>query len=225
MPDSPVDHETALAVRLRQGVDALNSNQPDRAIEPLRDVCNDPILREAPNMADVRARALSLFAQALHQTEQWAEARHIIDSALLLTRRLGEPDGLAEVEALRADILTASGGSTSHAAGLRPPPTGIDAMLAQANAHLDANATQRAIETAQAALTAAEAENDVRGGVLSRLTLARAEPVAAPKWVKEALRLADEASDFTLVGIIARTAELHGIPLPTEPAPPASGNP
>lgn len=108
VPETP---ET-LAARLAGGVRLLREGKPAEAAADLDVVCRDPDLAAAQDLRDVRARAMSLYAQALWKSGRPAEALPYLEAALRLARALGDVEGTQEVDALRQQLR--------DAAGLRP---------------------------------------------------------------------------------------------------------
>ena len=106
--------ETAdtLAARLALGLRLLREGKAAEAAAELEVVCRDPDLAGAPDLRDVRARAMSLYAQALWKSGHSAEALPYLEAGLRLARALGDVEGTQEIEALRQQIR--------DAAGLRP---------------------------------------------------------------------------------------------------------
>jgi len=106
--------ETAetLAARLASGLRLLRDGRASEAAVELEIVCRDPDLAGAQDMRDVRARAMSLLAQALWKSGRADEALPYLEAGLRLARALGDVEGTQEIETLRQQIR--------DAAGLRP---------------------------------------------------------------------------------------------------------
>lgn len=217
MPDeleSPEPESARLGAKLAEGLAALKAGRPADAVPLLAEVCDG--LRDAPDLKDIRARALSLLAQALLGTGRPAEALTPADAALRLAHEVQDPEGVTEIEALRAQLAEAA----TKVPASRPPARPIgerEALLHDAGIHLDAGRADEAVRLATRALRLAEEAGNVRIQVLARLVLARAAPEGAVAELQAAHALADANDDFTLVGTIARTATLLGVRLPSEP--------
>ena len=202
----------ALGARLAEGLAHLRAGRPAEAVPALTEVAEG--LRRARDLKDVRARALSLLAQALMQSGRPSEGLAPADAALRLAHELGDAEGVAEIGALRTQLQEAA-----TRVPPRPParPLGErEGLLHDAGLALDAGRADEAAARAARALELAEDAGDVRVVVLARLLLARARPETAPAELEAARALADENDDFTLVGAVARTATLLGVRLAPE---------
>jgi hypothetical protein len=107
----------SLASRLADGLRLLREGKAAEAAAELEVVCRDPDLAGATDLRDVRARALSLLAQALWKSGRAPESLPYLEAALRLARALGDIEGTQEIEALRQQIR--------DAAGLRPDPSRV----------------------------------------------------------------------------------------------------
>jgi hypothetical protein len=103
-----------VAARLATGLRLLREGRAAEAAVEHEVVCLDPGLAAATDLRDIRARALSLHAQALWRSGRPADALPFLEGALRLARVLGDVEGVHEVEALRDEVR--------RAAGLQPPP-------------------------------------------------------------------------------------------------------
>ena len=103
--------ETAetLAARLATGLKLLREGRAAEAATELEVVALDPDLAASDELRDVRARALSLHAQALAHSGRASEALPFLEGALRLARVVGDVEGVHEVEKLRDDIRLAAG--------------------------------------------------------------------------------------------------------------------
>jgi len=227
MADGP-DPATQLARQLLAGLKALRSGDAQRAAETLSAVCNDRALSDSDELADVRARACSLYAQALLKSDRVPDATHWVEEAVRLSRRVGDPDGLREVEALRDQIRAAAPPAPDPVAAARSErlaatpietleervrrPVGlVELLLAKANADLDAGRPHDALPIAERARNGAISMGDVRLEVMTRLTVARADPDNAQEELDAAHRAALAADEFNLVTAVARAATAHGM--------------
>jgi tetratricopeptide (TPR) repeat protein len=218
VPEEPEPASARLGGRLAEGLAALKAGRPADAIGALSEVCAG--LRDAPELRDVRARALSLLAQALLGVGRPSEALAPADAALRLARELHDTEGVAEIEAIRGELVEAA-----VRAAARPPARPLtverEALLHEAGVAVEAGRIEEAIGCATRALTLAREVGDVRVEVLARLVLARATPAHAAQELIVAHSLADERDEFTLVGVVARTATLLGVRLPSAQGPDA----
>lgn len=231
--------EDRLAAHLSEGVACLRRGDAGRALLHLRPVVEDPSLAESPELADIRARALTLCAQALIDApppadsdglERLDEAEVMLDTATSL-----DPQAVEAIRPLREALLDARTQRLEAAARVqrtvRLAATDIEPLLARihdagrrldlllhkAQAVLDAGRPEEASAFAERVLKAPS--DDVRHGVMARLTLAAAVPVRAEDLVCEAYRIAEGRSEFNLVAIVARTAEHLSVSLPTLEGP------
>lgn len=232
MPE-PSDHTEHLARRLLEGIEALRAQRHDEAVEALREVASDPLLAAAADLVDIRARACTLLAQALLGSDALDAALEWLDEAERLFARLDDRDGLAEVRALRrqrTDLLADRARKAQAAERLarlaatpldelraRAPskPALMELLVQKANAEVEADRLTDAAAIAGEALELALALDSIRGEVLARMSLARAEPARAAEQLELAWRRAERADEFNLVGAVARAAELAGVELPT----------
>lgn len=220
MPD---DRAASLAASLAQGVRALREGRFDEAVAALGAVCDDAAFRAAADLVDIRARALSLYAEALWLSGRAEEALPRADAALIAARRAGDIEGVDQVERLRERIRGAlkkapiTLGAPERReldaieAAYAPGPERAEVLLRRAStALLDGDA---AIAVA-AALRAREVTPGVpRVAVLTALVVARAAPDRASEELLAALEAARAGSDPTLVGAVLREAALAGIAL------------
>lgn len=232
MPETD-DRTARLARRLLDGMAALRDARFDEARAALTEVAEDPDLAAADDLVDVRARACTLLVQAMLGAHALDDAGRWLDEAERLLGRLGDRDGLAEVRALRrqrADALTDRARKAQAAERLArlaatpldeirsrapSPPALLDLLVQKANAEVEAGRPDEAADVAREALELAERLDSVRGEVLARMSLARAEPGCAQEQLALAWSRAERADEFNLVGAVARAAELAGVELPT----------
>jgi len=226
---------------LKHGVDALRAQRPDTALLHLRAVVDDPRLVEATDLADVRARALTLLAQALLDLDDHAvldEVERRLDQSAAIDPAPEPHAALAELRdrlaAARSRALeaTASAARTERLADadiepwlqrITDPDRRCDLLVQKAQAELTRGRLEEGRRMAQRALDMAP-HVTLRPQVMALLTVARANPDGAAGYIFEALRLADEASEPTLVGTVAKTAELLQVALPVQVGP-ATGGP
>jgi hypothetical protein len=232
-------HGEAIAAALAEGVRALRAGRADDAVPLLVRVCDDEALAAAEDLRDVRARALSLCAEALLLAGRAPEALRRAGAALAAARRLGDIEGVQEIEQLQQRIAAAAPGSPGEGeaaprlsererASLRA--AGVDAvdelyagapaelrgdwLLRRATVAAEDDQVQLAVSAAERAL--AEGAEVVRIAVLARLLLARLEPDRAPHLLQEAVDVARDAGAHTLVAAVARAAALAGQALDSE---------
>lgn len=226
-----------LAGQVRAGVEALSAGRPHEAARALAPVVEDADFTEHPDLADVRARVYSLYAQALldsgaaRQADAWARR------ALKQAQDLGDQAGADEVRALLRQIFSAAVEEKKTAdAVARVAATPLEALMAQAvtdteragvlvekaNAEVEVGRAEEGEALARQALALAQQAGSVREEVLAWLTLARACPDEAARAMVSAWRRACDADEANLVGAIARAAEHAGVTLPhlTGPALP-----
>jgi hypothetical protein len=217
-----------LAARVRSGVDALRSGRPADAVAALEPVARDPDFESQPDLADVRARVWSLLAQALHEGGRSREAEPWARKALAVAEGEGDREGVAAVRALHQAIFSAATEAARAERGARDarllaatplaevlatldPEHAASTLVAKAVADLDDGRPDDAAPVARMALERATEAGDVREQVLALLALARAVPAEASDHLRAAWSVADAAAEFTLVGAVARAAELAGV--------------
>lgn len=219
-----------LASTLLDGVAALRDGRHADAVARLREVVEDRELMAAEDLADIRARAQSLLAQALLHTGELREAEGRADAALRQVRAVGDTEGIVEVTHLLAEIrerATRSQGADQATARrmlaasmedllkTRDPGMRSEALLQKATAELGAGHAEVALLAARAAWeTAAEIGRD-RVVVLARLCAAHADPTCATEHLEAAWRVADASPEAEqLLGPVARASEVLRLPLP-----------
>ncbi|MEQ1568166.1 MAG: hypothetical protein ABMA64_21175 [Myxococcota bacterium] len=223
-------HAAALARDLLAGLAALSGGRAAEAAEILARVCDDRALVAARDLLDVRARALSLLGQALVACGKPGQAIGRLEHALSLAHQLGDPEGVAEIEGMREIARAAAGPAPATRAFDAPtatvevieasvadPTARAELLVRKANAAIDAGDPQTGELAATRAL--AHASGVPRLEVLARLCLARALPAEALERLEEAAEIAREAHEPTLLGAIARSAELAGVRLATQVGP------
>jgi hypothetical protein len=223
-----------LAERVAAGVRALRDHRPAQAVIELGAVAADPELAAAPDLRDVRARVLALYAQALLESGRPTEAEPVVRDAIRLVRRLGDRAGLDEVRGLQDRIVKALVEASDQARRLeeqaRIAATPLEALLADApddRARAEA-LVKKAVALADVgdpsggalareALAAATRAADVTWQVFARVALARHEPHDAAHHLHEAARAADEADEFNLISVVVEACRALGVALPTHP--------
>lgn len=232
MPDE-TDQVEALAATLLAGVEHLRKGRPSDAVGLLRSVCGDSDLAQATDLADVRARAHSLLAQALTEAGEHDEALTVLSTAEELTSEIGDPAAgpilaalRAQIEGARVDALKARDQRTrsERLAALSleeiesrlvsdTPQARLDVWIRKANAEVDVGRRTEGLELAERVLTEASTLEDPRLEVLARLSIARAAPDRASHELHQAWRRADAEAETTLITAVAKAAEAHGIHL------------
>jgi len=227
-----VTRAPSLPERIRAGVEALRDGRPVEAVEALEPVATDPAFNTQDDLIDVRARVYSLLAQALlgagraRDADEWARA------ALELALRLGDLPGEAEIRALQVEIRTANAQALQRLAekkesrriaqipadvllsGTEDPVEQAALLVKKANAEADAGRAEEGVAFARRALERALSAKALREEVLARLSIARCDPASAVEELTAAWRRAEAEDDFTLVGAVARAADLAGVTLP-----------
>lgn len=232
------DEEEVVAQALLDAVQVLQKD-PVLAASKLEDV----VVALAPHddLQDVHARALSLLAQAQLGAGRPGAAQDAAMQAMRITRSLGDDEGLKEVRELHEQIAAeldrrkreaaakrASAGWLEKSleeieAAAQSPFALADALIKHAGALRSHGQTDRAVASARRAVEAADEAHTIRERILSRITLAEAAPEEAHAVLHDALALADAASEPTLIGLVARTAELSAVELPRQHGPDLSG--
>lgn len=203
----------------------------NRALLHLRPVATDEALAAADDLDDVRGRTLTLLAQALLENGDPGDhdevERHLVQATALVPDADGVVAELRERldDARRKALEAAANDARTQrlaAADIGPwlerladPDRRCDLLTQKAAAELAVGRSEPAARYAEQALALAP-EAQLRAQVMAHLVMARTHPGAAEDHLATALRLADAASEFTLVGTIARTAELLGLPLPEQ---------
>lgn len=218
--------EARVAELLQQGLTALREQRPADAAPPLHDAWE--ALEHAEELQDFAARVASLLAQAHLEQGEAAQARTFAHQALRRLRSLADEDGLAQVRALDEQIgaaleatrrdtvarakAAAYAEQTTEAIELlgQSPLARADALLKHVDSLRRVGQTERAIHSAERALHWADA---TREQVLAHLALAELGVDPEPH-LHRALAIADGADETTLVGLIAKAAELAGVTLP-----------
>jgi hypothetical protein len=233
--DAPEVH---LAGCLLEGIQALQDARPHDAIGPLDEVARDPDLAATTDLADIRARACSLLADAHLQLGNLDEASWAARAALALLRDLDDAAGRSRVQAIWTGILDlrkqrkANELGQASAAKLRQwslqaledrfghePLRFADVLIKKANAEIEGGATTMAVGPAERALAIAMAQGAVREEVFARLSLARAVPALAVLHLEAAWRRAERANEFNLVGAVAVAAHAMGLQLAVQDGP------
>lgn len=179
-----------LATIVEGATRAMLTGRPAEAADLLRPAAMSDALSRATDMQDVRARICSLLAQALLEAGEPRTAGQWAATSLRVLRQHPDFEGQVEVRDLQQRIEAAIA-----ARGIETP-------------------SDDAAQQARTALAEARAAGSVRGEVLALLALARTDPVAAPAAIRDALAVADDANDSTLVAAVARAAAEQDIELP-----------
>ncbi len=230
-----------LPARLAEGVEALRAERWHDALTPLRQVATSPDLATAEGLGDVRARACSLYAQALLECGRARDAEAPCREALRLLRGLRDKAGIDAVRALQDRIVRAIAHDAEQAVRAQEmatvsatplatlldrattPTMRVEAMMRKAHAladHPDQASEDDGTAVSAMAVREADVLGDVRLRVLSRIAASRhAAPDDAASWLEDAARLAGDAEEFNLVATIARAAEVQGVALAKHPGP------
>jgi tetratricopeptide (TPR) repeat protein len=223
-----------LARDLASGVAALRKGDFVAAVDPLRAVATHADLAQTEDLRDIWARANSLYAQALLGAGRPGEARVPLRRALDALSALGDAEGVAEVEALQAQVGTAMADLFQAQArrrsarrladqpweqlvdGVTDPERRASLLLERASAALDLGRAVEARSIADVALDVARAAQDVRHTVMAHLALARTfsadDPASTVAHLELARAEADHADETALVGIAAKAAAELGFP-------------
>jgi tetratricopeptide (TPR) repeat protein len=231
-----VAEHVRVADALRRGLEHLRAGRPEPAFEALDEVVNDRGFREAPDLADVAARAWSLRGQAALQSQRFDEAERSAREALRRVRALGDSEGIAEVTELLA-LVTERRRKTDGPAdaireklrateladlvAIRDPVARTEALLRKCQSSLEDADRPTVLAAAELAWREGGSRGDVRAQVLARLTAAHADPESASEHLEAATAaVASGGSEVhSLVGAIARTASLLGVALPVQLGP------
>ncbi len=237
-----------LAAELAAGIRALERGEAAEALRHLEAVVASEALAAAEDLQDIRARALSLHAQAALAVGELATADGSVIEALRLLRGLGDERGRQQVRALQGEIVGAIARERADAAqraqervvaatpvgvllrGLTDPAARAEAFVKKSQAELAAGDAPHARELADLGLRAALSTDDVRHEVVARLALARAAASAgdaetATREVRAAWRRAERASEPQLTGMAGRTARHLSVSLPVLRGPTGPADP
>lgn len=225
------DRTDAVAGDILGAVAALRAEQPARAVELLEGALADPSFRATAELADVRARAWTLLAQAYLAIEPVDERN--VERALgeALTADPAAEAACAELRGrlldqrqarLEAEARLARAGRLA-AADLQPllekvrdPDRRLELMVQKAQADVQCGDTTSGERIAHEVLATATVTST---RVFARLVIATAAPQLAAQQLLAAHAEADAASEFNLVGAVARTADILGISMPTQLGP------
>lgn len=241
MPDGDAE-EARVAGLLLDAIAALREGRLDAAAHGLGEVA--AALDGQAELADVRLRALCLLTDAHLKAGRPDEAHAALDAARALSEAAdaaagpgggaGSAEALAELagrltEAREAAATAAR--AAREAAALRgwsvaqlrdrygrDPRQLAEVLVKKANAEIDVGDPSGAALAAEA-LEVARSVGDVRAEVLAWVSVARADPARAAEALEAAWRRAERADEFTLVGLVARAAELQGVALPAMVGP------
>lgn len=230
-----MSEEATAAKALQEAVAHLGAKRFSEALPLLASA--EASLAVSPDLEDFHARTLSLLAQALLELNRPTEARTRAHAAIRILRRLQDGEGLKEVRALderigaaidqtkratlaKARAKTMASRTTEEVeAATASPLAAADALLKHAAAKQLTGDLAGAAASARRAILAADTAQSVRERVLARLALAEAEPRDASEPLRTALDIADSADETTLIGLIARAAELADVALPQHHGP------
>lgn len=220
--------EERLAGLLREAVSEL-ATAPATAAEKLAEVTS--ALAEEPDLQDIRARALALLTQARLAIGDIDGAEGSVRDALRILRAADDGEGLTEVRSLQEQVAAERQRqrrelqARAQAAGLASrtleeleSAAGSDLALADilvkhAGALRLHGRPEAAGVSARRAIQAADAAGSVREQVMARLTLVEVDRAEAGPVLREAHRIADEASETTLIGLVAQAGRLAGVEL------------
>jgi tetratricopeptide (TPR) repeat protein len=220
-----------LAQHLLQGAAKLNEGHVAEATALLKVVATDPDLQHASDLTDVRARACSLYAQALLGMDDVEEAEAWIQEALRITRPLGDMDGLRVLRGLHSEIMQRKKERQTQAdehvrsialaempvheivANARSPYELAQRLVERAQAAVEVGRLEEALSIAQQAQSVAVEHQMTRERVLAHIILARVEPHKAQEILEAALAVARQDHEVQLIALIAKTAKLFDLQL------------
>lgn len=211
-----------LALQLKRAVQCLKAGRSQEAVKAFRTVLEHPDFVTADHMEDVRARSLCLYAQALLDTSAFADARQAAESALALTKKLGDTHGEKDVRTLLMRISSGHFDALRRAGHTRrqdemlelplgtlldadKPVSEIGTLLEQAALKLRREQPQDAKVLAHHVV--ANDDASPKDQVIAWLIIAHAAPLDANTALKSAWELADTTNDTNLLKAVAQTAE------------------
>ncbi len=221
--------------RIREGVTALQERRWEDAVRTLEPVAHDADLRGADDLQDVRARVLSLLAQATLEAGQIHAADAACREALRVLRRVGDKAGVAEVRGLQDRVVAALAEAAEAArrraeqaevaaaplgpylAEARTPVERAERLVKKATACADVGDEAQGLPLAEEALALARADGAVTWEVFARVALARLAPDRAQEHLHAAATLAARSAEFNLVSVIVEACRLLNVSLPTHP--------
>jgi len=228
VPDAPQ--------RVARAVRALRERNPRLAADLLLPVAHSRALANAPDLVDVRAKVCSLLAQALLACDRPDAALTWVSTAQDLADTAHDAHARDTLTALRTQIEEGVAAATRTKASQRRRAHVASVPLEQLLGPVTDASRRRAVmvekgladadagrpEDARRVLTAAKAladdASDCREQVLARIGLSRITSAPAPLLV-DAVRVARDAGEPQLVGVVAREAELRGVDLGTQRGP------
>ncbi len=223
--------------RIAEGLLALRSGRPADACVSLGVVWEDADLAAATDLADIRARVGSLYAQAALESGSRDVADKVCRDVLRILRKLGDRAGLEEVRTLQDQIVTAIARDAEHAQrlveqravaeapladllkGVTDPLVRAEKLVKKATAYADLGELEQGAPLAAEAQALADAHGSPQWSVLAGLALARLDPAHAVDHLVGAHRRAEEAGEFNLISTIARAADLAGVLMPKHAGP------
>ena len=231
---------THLGESVRRGLEAMRAGEPHAAIEHLLLAAEHPEFERQEDMRDLYARVCSVLAQCLLETGEPGEAQRWLHRAMRVLRDMEDSDGIAEIQALNRDILTAliqrrkAHNTREDLLAIADTPVEellastdsaeqkADKLIQKANGEFEAGRHETAVAFAEEALAIAIDCGAIRETVFAQLSIARAEPKRAQEAIYEAWAFADKANEHNLVSIIATAATQAGVPLPSLRGPDGS---
>ncbi len=221
--------------RIREGVTALQEHRWEDALRTLEPVAHDADLREADDLQDIRARVLSLLAQAQLEAGHLTNADSTCREALRVLRRAGDKAGVAEVRGLQDRVVAALAESAeasrrqaeqaevaaapieAYLAEARTPVERAERLVKKATACADVGDRAQGLPLAEEALAVAQEAGTVAWEVFAQVAVARLAPDRAQEHLHAAAALAERSAEFNLVSVIVEACRLLNVPLPTHP--------
>ena len=217
-----------LAQSLQKAIKFLREGNAKDAIEALEYVLHNDEFAQAEDLVDIRARTLSLYAQALLDENRFADSRKAAELAMELVKGLDDTTGEKQIRQLLRDISAKHLGALKMAGHIRrqksaPQKTiqslveqagtesGLSEMISQAALKLRIGRREDAQKLAEHILTLDGVTEKDR--VIALLLLTHTNPSACDEYLEKAWAIADEANDFNLLQAIAKTAEEFNHPI------------
>ncbi len=216
------DRSEEVADLVRRGVVAAKAQKWTEAAALLLAAVDDPALVSSVDLQDVRARVLAVYARALLESGQPAEALVRAEQALLLAGIVGDSEEVPDLKALVETARVAL--ASSRRAANKPPGAALDedpndapsdaaralAWCRKAEALLASGRAAEALVAAEQAISLAPHEA-IRTRMLARLVGARAAPEQAQVLLNAAWIEADAQSESTWLTAVAKAAVLAGL--------------
>jgi len=212
-----------VAAKLQQGIQYIKAGEGLEAHKVFQEVVTHPDFEAAEDFEDIKARTFSLFAQSQYLIRDFPGAKLSIQQAVVFAKAIDDENGLKQLKnfSRQIEIEQMVSMRSHHSSAPTEPLIPIKDLLDLEDTK---DTHQHLLKQATLYMTQGETVHlqpvlerllgwqsiDTKTRVITLLMKARIQHQAPKPVLLQALAVADEANDFTLMQAVAKTAEQLG---------------